>query len=543
MRSYLFVLTFLFIQTSLHAQVMFVERFEFESKYQEKDFMVMNRPGGLIAFRNQAEKGFNLRSKLQLILTDFQLQTERFSEIPVKDNYDLVGYDLEGDFFYALFQKGTTATSDRYVIEVNLKNDEAIEISMEFVHAMELQEFFVLNRKAVFLGISEMRPLVQILNIESSDLITVQGVYSKDTNVIQIRKDSELGLIDILVSMRDRLKVKQLKVFSFDDEGNKIREINIENPNPRENEFTEGIITSYFEYQQSIVGSYGRKRRDAYLGLYIADINEFGESDIKFYTMEDFPNFYNYLTDKHRERKLRSLEKTIRRGKTPIINDVFSTREVIPMEDGFLIHSDHFNATNPRYMPRDRMYANDAYRLFPNRTLFHGPVSGYHYNPMFYSPRHTYSSNWQQNGSYKFLSSYFILIGREGQVIWDNAFNLDNKTVDYPGKFGEIAFDGQKLHYLYLDWGKINMSYMKNAEVIFENVPFGIELINEKERIRDTRDQSLSLSWWYDNYFLLSGKQRIRYLNEQGREETREVFFMTKIKVDGDLYEPEEEDR
>ncbi|TVP50684.1 MAG: transcriptional regulator [Mongoliibacter sp.] len=540
MKSIVLILGFLLFQQSLQAQVMFVERFEFESKYQEKDFMVMNRPGGLIAFRSQPERGFNLRTRLQLILTDFQLEVERFSEVLIKDNFDLAGYDLDGDYFYALFQKGSSATSDRYALEINLKTEEVNEILLEYVHAMDLQEFFVLNRKAVFLGISEMRPLVQILNIENNDLFTVQGVYSKDTNVLQIRKDTELGLIDVLLSKRDRLKDKQLTVFSFDDEGNKIREVNISNPNPRENEFTEGLLTPYFEYQQSILGTYGKKRREAYLGLYITDINQFGEYETKFYTMEDFPNFYSYLPEKQQERKLRSLERTLRKGKTPYITDVLSTREIVPMEDGFLLHNDHFIATNPRYIPRDGMYANDAYRFFPNRTLFHGPVSGYHYNPMFYSPRHPYS-NWQQNGSYKFLSSYFIFIDREGRVIWDNAFNLENKTVDYPGKFGEIAYDGQKLHYLYLDWGKLKMSYMKNAEVIFENIPFDFELINESERIRDTQEQSLSLSWWYGDYFLLSGKQKIRFLNDQNREETRDVFFMTKIKVDGDLYVPDED--
>lgn len=141
MKNAILIIGFFFIQSVLHAQIMFVERFEFESKYQEMDFMLMNRPGGLIAFRAQPEKGFNLRSKLQLILTDFQLGTENFSELSIKDNYDLVGYDLEGDYFYALFQKGTSATSDRYVIEINLKNEQVNEISMEFVHAMDLQEF------------------------------------------------------------------------------------------------------------------------------------------------------------------------------------------------------------------------------------------------------------------------------------------------------------------------------------------------------------------------------------------------------------------
>jgi hypothetical protein len=45
-------------------------------------------------------------------------------------------------------------------------------------------------------------------------------------------------------------------------------------------------------------------------------------------------------------------------------------------------------------------------------------------------------------------------------------------------------------------------------------------------------ERSLQLIWWYDNYYLLSGKQRIRYQDEEGKEKTREVNFFTKIKVD-----------
>ncbi|MGY6547373.1 hypothetical protein [Arthrospiribacter ruber] len=105
MKTLFLSLAFAFTLTLLEAQVMFVERFEFESKYQEKDFMVMNKPGGIIAFRAQPDKGFNLRSKLQIILTDYLLESERLSEVRIKDNFDLVGYDLEGDFFIPFSKK------------------------------------------------------------------------------------------------------------------------------------------------------------------------------------------------------------------------------------------------------------------------------------------------------------------------------------------------------------------------------------------------------------------------------------------------------
>jgi hypothetical protein len=41
---------------------------------------------------------------------------------------------------------------------------------------------------------------------------------------------------------------------------------------------------------------------------------------------------------------------------------------------------------------------------------------------------------------------------------------------------------------------------------------------------------------------LLTGKQKVRYLNAENKEETKEVFFLTKIKVDGDQYVPEEDE-
>ena len=84
------------------------------------------------------------------------------------------------------------------------------------------------------------------------------------------------------------------------------------------------------------------------------------------------------------------------------------------------------------------------------------------------------------------------------------------------------------------------MSYIKNGEVIFENESFDLELINENERIRETQEHSLNFSWWYDNFYILSGKQMIRYIGPTGKEEVRQVFFLTKIKVDGDLWAPQD---
>lgn len=524
------------------AQIMFVERAEVESKYQENSFMILPRPEGLVAFRAQPEKGFNLRTSLQYFLTDLQLQKGDLHQIRIKDNFDLAGYEIEGDYFYALMQKGSAITSDRYIIEVDLNTQDAKEIPMENIYSMDLKEFFVLDRNAVFMGISEGRPVIQIFDMDANNVYTVQGIYGKDSKVLQLRKDSELGVIDVLLSKRDKYKMKQITVLTFDEFGNKVREVNIDKTRDSNLELVEGILTPIQNYQQSLIGVYGQRRREAYHGIYLTDINEFGEYDIKYYTMEDFPNFYNYLNERQRLRKQREVERSIEREKPITIKPVLSTREIIPTDLGFLIYNDHFTATNARYIPRDGVYANHAYRFNPSRIYMNPMMYGGAYGSQLYpgSMNAPLGNTWQTEGEYKFASAYFIYLNREGNVIWDNAVNLQNKVTGIPGKFGEVSFDGQRLHYAFLDELNINLSYVNNGEVVFENKSFEIELIDESERIRDTQGYSLNLTWWYSDYFLLTGKQKIRYLNQSGREDTREVFFMTKIKADGDLYVPEE---
>lgn len=533
----LVILALLALET--HAQVMFVSRFEVESKFQDNNFTVIQRQGGLVGFRVQPERGFNLRSKLQYFLTDFELVSDTFREIAVRDFYDLLGYDLEGDFLYILLQKGETI-GDRYMIEIDLKNNSANEVDLSNVYTMELKEFFVVNRNAVFLGLADLRPVVQILDIEVNNVYTVQGIYFKDTNILQIKKESELGTIDVLVSRRDKVKGKQLVLNTYDEQGNKVREVSIDQLENPSFELVEGIMTPIEAYQQSLIGTYGFRKREAYQGIYRAVINEFGEHEISYYTLEDFPNFFNYLKEKQREKKMLEIERAFSKGKIPTIKPVFSTREVIPTSQGYLIYSDHFLANNPRYIPRDGVYANESYRNNMNRMY----MDGMGYMPGYGMPGFPYNrygaSGWQQ-GEYKFVSAHMLYISNEGQVIWDNAFSLNNRTLSYSSKYGEVSFDGEKLHYLFLDGQNIYMSYIKAGHKVFENQSYEIKPLNEDERVRETQDNSLSLTWWFMDYFLLSGKQKVKYIGEDGKEGIKEVFFLTKIKVDGDQYDPDAE--
>lgn len=507
------------------AQVQFIQRMEVPTDWYDDDFIVMPRKEGFVAFRVVSEKFQTRKNTFQYVLGDLQLTDPTPNIFSLQENSELLGFDLDGDFLYVLFQKGPTFNNERFIYEINLNTKKVSEISMTSLLNSELQDFLVFNRKAVFMGNYEYRPVIQVFDLATSDVITVPGVFEKDANILQLRKDPELNVFDVLMTRRDMFKKKIVTILTYDTNGNKLREVKIDDLADPSMEIVEGVLTSTHDYKQALIGPYGLRRKEAYQGIYYSKINEFGEYTNTFYTLADFPNFYNYLPEKMRERRIRALEKDIEKGKNTPIRNVVVTREVSDLGGMYLVYNDLFVSSSSRYMPRDGVYANTFYRMNP---MMGGGYNGF-YNPMFMDPRFRTT---QVTPQYKFLSAQFLLIDAQGDLVWDNTLSLNNLSKSDPSKFGEVSFDGNNLFFMYLDGLQLMLSQFRSGELVREHEAFELELVNENERIRDTKESSLQLMWWYDNYYLLTGKQKVRYQDNEGKEQTRDVSFFTKIKVD-----------
>ena len=511
-----------------YAQLQFVQRMEVKTNWEDDDFIVLNKEEGVVAFRMVSENGLSRNRNLEYFTADLQLQSEGVRHLPVKNFFNLLGFDLDGALLYILFQKGEVPTKEKYMVEINLSTGETTEIPLHAILEMEMQEFFVLHGKAILMGNMEYRPVIQVFDISRQHVTTVQGIYEKDTHIIQMRKAPELGGFDVLMSRRDRYKNKNITIISFDTEGNRLREVKIDNLGDSNAEIIDGLLTASYGYNQSLIGPFSLKRRGAYQGLYFTHINEFGEYESHLYTLEDFENFYNYLPEKSRQRRIKRLERRMAKGKSTPIHNTLATREILAQDGLFLVYNDYL-VSSSRYRPRDGMYINNFYRMSPMVGSL-GGFGGY-YSPLWTNP---YFRRGQSPVEYKFLSAQMMLISETGEILWENALSLENASRFNPGKFGEISFDGQNLYFMYLDELELKLSHIQDGEVVLENEPFELALIRENERLDETQDNSLNLMWWYRNYFLLSGKQKIRYQQTDGKEAIKDVFFLTKIKV-GDI--------
>lgn len=536
MKRILILLIFLIPMSATMAQVKFLTRFEVRGQPYDPVFEMMRIPDGLVSFRTYQARNFSSEKVFQFFKTNQDLKSGGLIELNLRPGFEMIGYDIEGENLFVLMAKGSNTNADKYILQVNLESNQGFEFSVENLLNMDLVEFLVQNRKAVFMGNAESRPALQIFDLDDKSIRTVQGVYGNNTQVLQIRKMPELESLEVVISRRGQYKNRETSIITFDMEGNLIREVKVDQFGESGQEILEGLLLADQNYQQVMIGAFGQEGRSAYQGAYIMEINEFGEYEFKLYTLEDFPNFYNYLPEKQKVKKDQSVVKEVEKSKIPSINNTFSIRDVKETKDAYFLYFDQINVIYSRGSRSGGFSPTNNYRYDQANRMGYTPTL----NGLAVLPNNSISQAFTITNEYQYQSAHFIKISKEGQVLWDNSATYNDFTTDYPEAFGEMAVVGDDVYHLYVENEVIKASFFRNGEKIFEHQSFDLELADEGDRLKNTDLSTLRLAHWYDQYYILTGQQSIRFLNSDNREEVRDVFFMSKILVDGDLYQPKE---
>lgn len=535
MKRFLILLIFMSSILAVQAQVKFVSRFEVRGEPYDPVFEMMRIPDGLVSFRTYQARNFTSEKVFQFFTSDLNLNTKGLIELSLRPGYDMIGYDTDQKNLFVLMARGYNTNANKYILQVNLETNQGFEFAAENLLDMELVEFLVQNRKAVFMGNAEGRPVLQIFDLDDKSIHTVQGIYGNNTQVLQIRKMSELESLEVVINRRGQYKNRETSIITFDMEGNLIREIKVDQFGKPDQEILEGLLLADQNYQQVMIGSYGLEGRSAYQGAYIMGINEFGEYEFKLYTLEDFPNFYNYLPEKQKTKQDQSILKDLEKSKLPLIKNTYSIRDVRETIDAYYLYFDQINIISARGGRPGGLSPTNIYRYDRMNRMGYAPA---YLDPLI--SQNLPTQIYTPTNEFRYISAHFIKITKEGQVLWDNSATYDDFVTDYPEPFGEIAIVGDDLFHLYTENEKIIASFFRNGEKIVEHMSFDLELNDEGDRLKNTDLSTLKLAHWYDSYFILTGQQSVRFLNSSNREEIRDVFFMSKILVDGDLYQPEE---
>lgn len=117
----------------------------------------------------------------------------------------------------------------------------------------------------------------------------------------------------------------------------------------------------------------------------------------------------------------------------------------------------------------------------------------------------------------------------EGNLVWDETFELWQACKPYyPKKLISVAGTTQNtVKLVFASRNKIN-----SKSISFEGETLVDATSDELETKYDTDKTKWSLSeidYWYDNYFMSYGMQKIKNKDEKGVKKKRKVYFVSKI--------------
>jgi hypothetical protein len=351
------------------SQVKFTSRFELESELYGPLFETFKTGKSLISFRTLPVASTTAKNVFQYFESDSSLQTSGLMEYPVRQGFDMIGYDRDGGLLYVLFQKGKTENPEKYVLKIDLLSKNGFEFEAKNLVPSTLIEFLVLDDKAVLMGVSDSKPVMQILDLIDKSIHTVQGIFADDTKIIQVRKRTDLEAVDVVLSRKGNYRNREFLINTYDMLGNLLQEVKVDEFGEGGQEILDGVLLPDQPFQQFLAGSYGLQRASVYQGLYLMDINEFGEYQFKLYTPEDFPNFFNYLEEKLKSKRDAALANALSKGKMISFPEVFSIRATRETREAYYLFFDHLKIVDSKGRTNSGLYSPTGFYRFDRWLL------------------------------------------------------------------------------------------------------------------------------------------------------------------------------
>ena len=357
-------------------------------------------------------------------------------------------------------------------------------------------------------GYFNFRPIVLFYSLKDHRSKILPGFLNEPGEITQINT-AEDGSIEVIVSAKNSARKKCLWIRQFDDAGDLIKTVVLE---PEENKnLIFGRAAKINNDEEVIAGVYGKNSQYS-RGIFVAEVNSYGEYIIRYYSFADLENFFHYMKANREKRVKARIERRRIKGKKTKFNYRFLVHELIPYGNQFIMLGEAFypvysNRYNPNNTPLNS-YSPWSYGL----------SSRYYYN--------TYnSSNLVFDG---FQYTHAIVIGFDAQanLIWDNSFEINGLKSFQLEQFVKILPEKDKIALIYLYQNVIRTKVISNNEVIEGTVQDPIMTADQKKSMRNKVHTS-KLEYWYANHLFVYGVQDIK----GDGDSTHKVFFINKLSA------------
>lgn len=476
---------------------------------------------GVVLVSQIAKNAFNIQKYNPDLERDWTLNGT------IEDNLDFVKSSYDGQSVYLLFTRNRT---DFYqVVKVGLAGFMET-FYLTSVDRFQITDFQTLGYSVFMAGTVRDEPMLLYTNLASKQSKVLPGVTQANTVIQSVDVDTTHHLVNVCYAAR---KGREIKLISrtFDEYGQSVGQI-VLNPDP-DYSLLNGRLFMLNDSTKLMIGTYGFRNmqgnnNSASQGLFLSKI-VYDEVDFtQYHSFTDFKNFFNFMSEREQERMQRKIERKKESGTDVKLNYRLLVHDIIEQNGNYLISGEVFypeyrnNMNGPYGMsswwgsPMMSPLGWGGFGMFPSYGLW----NPYYWDPWFGSRR---MNNGQVFNGFVYTHAIVAGFNPKGELLWDNSLPFENvRSMELKEKIRVKPNPDQTIEMLYSNKGAIKAKVFEGNKVLADRQPIPILTADMGDRVRQTTTDEVL--YWYDNYYLAFGYQRIT--GDDGR---RNVFYMNKI--------------
>ncbi len=560
-----------------------VNRVEIEAKKVADDYTVIPiGKDGLIMFYESKEKasGGNKIWIFSRYDTDFkEVWTKEF---PIQRNLDYINFDYNQDNLYLFLGKSTQPKSknengstrsaaefvnnkgDFEIVSLNFNTGDIKNTSGEIPFGADVsQNFSVINNHAFISGkslatagqvclqgcltctfipwITQYTTFHFEAVLFDVDLTTGTSRQIKNpefkgnTYVMEADKAADGSGMDFIFKNKpgsEKPTTFYLKRYS--EKGDELTKTTIQGD--KKEELVTSRVLNLNDVEQILIGTYktatppkkyfnpGSEKAMAYgtdaEGMFFSKINGGSQKYIKYYSFKDFKRFYELATQygvrKMSERQKEKLDKKLA-DENYILKYRLLVHEIIVKNDQYIMVAEAYfpqyhTETYQVYVPGNQTQTRDA----QGNTTTHTTLPHYetHYRTVF--------------DGFRFTHAIVAGFDKEGNKIWDNSFEIEDILAPKLTQMVRVMPGDNETVMVYALGGSIKSKVISGNTLVDGKTSTKIDTGKEGDKVKGNAENSIE--YWYDNYFVSFGYQRIKNDDaKKGEEKRRRVYYFNKI--------------
>jgi hypothetical protein len=510
MKKILIICYFIFLFTNIFAQIKVAKQvdIEIDDKNGSQYVLYPLDNKGVISILESKDYLKGGHKALIINHLDTALQTIWATKPVIQYEHTIAHITNDPTSLYLLIQKKATEYD---VLEIDIATGNYQLFKIEDIVPLEITLFKV-HKKVLYLGGEvESRPAVLWFNYLKDKTPKVLPQINQQKATLKEVSFSEDGEIVSVLTKNSKGK-PNIFIHNFSLEGRLLNKMAF--PEREEYNFLTFRLWALNETEQWVVGTYAHRKKElaqGFYALYFAD----GESkEEKKYDFYELSNFLNYLENRK--------EKLIEKAK-----DKHEQGKVKTWDLHLLLSNLHFVGnklllTGELYNPITHNNNNIPVGTRSGHTILVNRMRQADYYPIS-SPTRSYNGNIH----YNYREAFAVAFDRKGNLVWDNVLTYKDLELSQLSFQTHFALVKDTLVALHFDDDKLKSKVMLQNQTLQEPILQKTDtLFTQNKQLEQWNTNTQS---WYNQYFLLSGNQRVRMYDAQKGAYSKEVFFIAKV--------------